>query len=75
MPTSAISRVEHDRVYLNVTKDEVKARGWDRVPETGTLSGTPGERRERTTEPVPRREGGEREEREQDLDSLLGWSR
>ena len=68
IPTSAITRVEHDRVYLNLTKDEVKAHDWDRVPETGTLSGAAGERRERTTEPAPRREGGERVQlREEEL--------
>ncbi len=68
IPVSAITRVEHDRVYLNVTKDEVKARGWDRVPETGTRTGAAGERREGTTEPAPRREGGERVQlREEEL--------
>ena len=72
IPTSAITRVEHDHVYRNLTKDEVKAHDWDRVPETGTLSGTAAERRERTTESVPRREGGAREECEQDLDSQQG---
>jgi uncharacterized protein (TIGR02271 family) len=34
IPVSAISNVEHDRVYLNVTKDQVEAQGWDRMPET-----------------------------------------
>ena len=38
-PVAAISRVEHDRVYLNVTKDEIEARGWDTVPETDEMSG------------------------------------
>ena len=38
-PVAAISRVERDRVYLNVTKDEIEARGWDTVPETDEMSG------------------------------------
>ena len=68
VPVSAIERVEHDRVYLNVTKDEIKAQGWDTAPTAGTLTGTAGEQRERTTEPATRREGGERVElREEEL--------
>jgi len=68
IPVSAITRVEHDRVYLNVTKDEVKARGWDRVPETGTLTGAAGERREGTTGAAAGREGAERVQlREEEL--------
>jgi len=74
IPTSAITRVEHDRVYLNLTKDEVKARDWDPVQETGTRSDTAGERRERTTEPAPRREGGERVQlREEELRVSKEW--
>ena len=51
VPASAIGRVEHDRVYLTVSKDQIEAQGWDRMPETGATT----ERRERATE----REGGE----------------
>ena len=54
VPFSAISRVEHDRVYLNVTKDRVEDQGWDEMPEAGAASG---ERRERPTEPTRGREG------------------
>jgi uncharacterized protein (TIGR02271 family) len=40
VPTSAISNVEKDRVYLNVPKGEVEAQGWDQPPETGAEYGT-----------------------------------
>jgi uncharacterized protein (TIGR02271 family) len=33
IPTSAISSVGDDEVYLSVTKDEVLNQGWDRQPE------------------------------------------
>jgi uncharacterized protein (TIGR02271 family) len=33
IPASAIVRVEHDRVYLDVTKDDMDNQGWDRMPE------------------------------------------
>ncbi|HLI50494.1 MAG TPA: YsnF/AvaK domain-containing protein [Thermomicrobiaceae bacterium] len=35
IPASAIEQVTEDRVYLNVTKDDIETRGWDHVPETG----------------------------------------
>jgi uncharacterized protein (TIGR02271 family) len=33
IPVSAITNVEHDRVYLNVTKNEIDSLGWDTVPD------------------------------------------
>jgi uncharacterized protein (TIGR02271 family) len=57
VPVSAVTRVEHDRVYLDVTKDEIEARGWDTAPTSGTLTGASGERRGRTTEPTRGSEG------------------
>jgi uncharacterized protein (TIGR02271 family) len=36
IPFSAISRVEHDRVYLAVTKDQIEAQGWDQAPPHGS---------------------------------------
>jgi uncharacterized protein (TIGR02271 family) len=35
IPFAAISRVEHDRVYLAVTKDQIEAQGWDEAPSRG----------------------------------------
>jgi len=35
IPFSAVSDVRDDRVYLNVTKDEIDARGWDNPPKEG----------------------------------------
>ena len=32
VPKSAIARIDPDGVYLNVTKDDVKTRGWDHPP-------------------------------------------
>jgi len=32
VPKSAISRIDADGVYLNVTKDDVKTSGWDQRP-------------------------------------------
>jgi len=32
IPTSAITGVEHDRVYLNIAKDQVDSMGWDQAP-------------------------------------------
>ena len=32
VPFSAITRVEHDRVYLSVTKDRIEDQGWDEAP-------------------------------------------
>jgi hypothetical protein len=43
IPFSAVLATEHDRVYLRVTKDEIESRGWDTVPETGTIYGSLGE--------------------------------
>jgi uncharacterized protein (TIGR02271 family) len=37
VPVSAISNVEHDRVYLNVTKEQIDSMGWDVVPEVDTV--------------------------------------
>ncbi|HET9016430.1 MAG TPA: YsnF/AvaK domain-containing protein [Thermomicrobiaceae bacterium] len=34
IPVSAIDGVRHDRVYLNVTKDQIDQQGWDTVPTT-----------------------------------------
>ena len=64
VPVDAISRIEHDRVYLNVSKDEIDARGWDTVPETGPISDT---RRERTTAPSGAEDGGRVQLREEEL--------
>jgi uncharacterized protein (TIGR02271 family) len=52
VPTSAITRIEHDRVYLNLTKADLDADRWDTAPETtethetgrGFDTGTAGER-------------------------------
>ena len=38
IPFSAITRVEHDRVYLNVTKDQIEDQGWDEVPTGRSVS-------------------------------------
>ena len=35
IPFSAISRVEHDRVYLAVAKDQMEEQGWDEAPPRG----------------------------------------
>jgi uncharacterized protein (TIGR02271 family) len=65
VPTDAIGRVEHDRVYLSVSKDEIDARGWDRAPAAGGLVD---DRPERTAEPAARGEGGGRVQlREEEL--------
>jgi uncharacterized protein (TIGR02271 family) len=37
IPVSAISGVEHDRVYLNVTKDQIDSMGWDTVPDVDSF--------------------------------------
>jgi len=34
IPVSAISNVEHDRVYLSTTKHEIERQGWDRLPDS-----------------------------------------
>lgn len=35
VPFSAITDVEHDRVYLNVSKNEIENLGWDEIPQGG----------------------------------------
>ena len=41
IPHSAIARIEHDRVYLNVVKDDVDSQGWDAYPgNAGAASGS-----------------------------------
>jgi len=37
IPVSAIVTVEQERIYLNVTKDELEAQGWDTVPASATI--------------------------------------
>jgi uncharacterized protein (TIGR02271 family) len=32
IPRSAITRIEHDRVYLNVRKADIDSQGWDKEP-------------------------------------------
>ena len=64
VPVEAISRVEHDRVYLNVSKDEIDARGWDTVPETGPISDA---RQGGTTAPSGAEAGGRVQLREEEL--------
>ncbi len=39
IPTSAITGVEHDRVYLNIAKDQVDSMGWDQAPMDDTSTG------------------------------------
>ncbi|MGI8914364.1 MAG: YsnF/AvaK domain-containing protein [Chloroflexota bacterium] len=33
IPFSAVARIEHDRVYLNIVKDAVDGQGWDVYPD------------------------------------------
>lgn len=33
IPASAVTGVERDTVYVNTTKDQAEARGWDKKPE------------------------------------------
>ncbi len=40
IPTSAITGIENDRVYLNIAKDQVDSMGWDQAPMGDTGSGT-----------------------------------
>lgn len=40
IPFSAIARIEHDRVYLNVAKDAVDSQGWEASPDAGATSNT-----------------------------------
>ena len=64
VPVEAISSVERNRVYLNVSKDEIDARGWDTVPETGRMSDA---RREGTAAPSGAESGGRVQLREEEL--------
>jgi uncharacterized protein (TIGR02271 family) len=45
IPVSAISNVEHDRVYLNVSKNDIERQGWDRVPDSNETNFDRGVRR------------------------------
>jgi uncharacterized protein (TIGR02271 family) len=38
IPFAAIERIEHDRVYLNVVKDDVDGQGWDTYPDDNTAA-------------------------------------
>lgn len=38
IPVSAISTVDDEKVYLNVTKEQALDQGWDQVPETTTTT-------------------------------------
>jgi uncharacterized protein (TIGR02271 family) len=38
IPTTAVSTVDGNKVYLNVTKDEALNQGWDMVPEATTTT-------------------------------------
>jgi uncharacterized protein (TIGR02271 family) len=40
IPTSAITGIENERVYLNVAKDQVDSMGWDQAPVSDTGYGT-----------------------------------
>jgi uncharacterized protein (TIGR02271 family) len=64
IPRSAITRIEHDRVHLNVAKDQIDAQGWDREPEAAAMAS---EQPERPTEPTWRGEGQRLELREEEL--------
>lgn len=45
IPFSAVARIEHDRVYLNVAKDVVDSQGWDAYPgQAGATGWGAGER-------------------------------
>lgn len=44
IPLSAIDRVEGDKIYLNVTKDDIDDRNWDQIPAEDVY--------ERTDQPV-----------------------
>src|ERR671922_12426 len=44
VPFSAITGIKHDRVYLNVSKDQIEAQGWDDEPTTETGAARPGSR-------------------------------
>jgi len=54
IPTSAIARIEHDRVYLNVAKADVDNQGWDTYPDQGGTVPTTGRTGAETTrEQIP----------------------
>ena len=36
IPTSAITGIENDRVYLNIAKDQIDSMGWDQAPTGDT---------------------------------------
>jgi hypothetical protein len=56
VPASAISGVEHERVYLNVAKDQIEAQGWEKEPASAArLSEKP----ERPSAPAMRAEEGQ----------------
>ena len=42
IPTSAITSIDQDRVYINVAKDQIDGMGWDQAPtgDTGSRSAT-----------------------------------
>ena len=42
VPTSAIDRIEHDRLYLNLTKADLGAERWDTAPEATETHTRPG---------------------------------
>ena len=39
IPVAAITRVEHDRVYLNVTKEQAKSQDWGTAPKAAATGG------------------------------------
>jgi uncharacterized protein (TIGR02271 family) len=43
IPTSAIARIEHDRVYLNVAKADVENQGWDTAERRTERAGSRGD--------------------------------
>jgi uncharacterized protein (TIGR02271 family) len=71
IPVSAIAGIEHDRVYLDVSKDEIEAQGWDQPPAPRTMAAASSARAMdeppgRAAEPTMRREGVARQERPRD---------
>jgi uncharacterized protein (TIGR02271 family) len=56
IPRSAITRVEHDRVYLNVRKSDIDSQGWDRKPAAEPATRGEGERMRGEGERVELRE-------------------
>src|SRR5215207_6304692 len=39
IPFSAITGIEHDRVYLNCSKDQIEDQGWEEAPTAGAAVG------------------------------------